>query len=421
MERFIIQGGHQLSGEIPVFGAKNHALKALAATLLFERAVHVENVPMGEDVLRMLDIIRTIGGSVNVSEDVVDILPPTTFDGVLPEDLVPQLRASLVLLGPLLTRFGRVLLPHPGGDNIGKRPIDFFLEFTKAMGAEVVEHDAAYEFIAPNGLQGTRYFFPVQSHTGTETMILAAAGAHGTTVIENASCEPEVVALAQWLRESGVAISGEGTQTIVIEGGDVSALEPAPAIIIPDRLEAGSFLILGAATNSELTVTGCVPGHLTSLLHAFETMGIPYSIAGDAITVHTHESLAPLQLVTHEYPGFPTDLQAPMTVLLTQATGQSAVRETIYEGRLFYTDMLNNMGAQIQMLDPYRVTVQGKTALYGKSVVSPDIRAGIAMVIAGLIATGETTIEQIYQVDRGYLQIEQRLQQIGAQIRREKR
>ncbi len=420
MERLIITGGKTVQGEIAVNGAKNHALKAIPAALLFTHPVTIHNVPLLEDVLRMIDIVRAIGGTVNVQGSTIVVQGPAEFDGILPMDLAPKLRASVLLIGPLLARFGHVVLPYPGGDNIGKRPIDFFLDFARAMGATVEERDGAVAFTAPEGgLRGTHFFFPLQSHTGTETMMLAAAAAHGTTIIENASCEPEVVALAQWLQDSGVHIEGAGTHTMSIEGApDMDALTPAEHMIIPDRLEAGTFLILGAATNSELTVTGCEPKHLRSLLHTFELMGIKTEATDSSVTVFPHGPMHPQSIVTHEYPGFPTDLQAPMTVLLTQATGASTVRETIYEGRLFYTELLNTLGADITLIDEYRVTITGPAVFHGGVVHSPDIRAGIALVIAGAIGHGETVIEDIYQIDRGYENIEKRLQAIGLDIQR---
>lgn len=425
MERFLITGGNELSGSIRVNGAKNHVLKVIPATLLMSGASRLTNIPLVEDVHRMLEIIEQIGASINLQESAdgmsheVEITAPTDFDGMLPEDLVPQLRSSLVLLGPLLTRFGQVQLPHPGGCNLGKRPIDFFIAGFEAFGASVSDANGVYTFSAPDGLTGAEYVFPAISVTGTETMMMAATLATGTTVLHNAAAEPEIPALADWLNACGAKITGAGTHTITIEG--VDALQAQPVEILPDRIEAGSFTILAAATNSNVTITHCRPDHIRIALELLKEAGVEYSTTEDSITVYKREagqSLKPVSVVTHEYPGFPTDLQAPMTVLLTQANGQSKVRETIYDGRLFYTDLLNTMGATISMLDPYRVIVDGPTALRGKVVTSPDLRAGIAMVIAGLMATGQTEIQNIYQIDRGYERLEERLKAIGADIER---
>jgi UDP-N-acetylglucosamine 1-carboxyvinyltransferase len=247
--------------------------------------------------------------------------------------------------------------------------------------------------------------------------MMAAVLAEGTTVLDNAACEPEIVALAEYLDAHGAHITGAGTSTITIHGlGKNGRISEGTAQIIPDRIEAGSFVILAAATKSKLTITRCNPDHLRIPLEILETIGVHTTTTKDTITVHPAEHITAHDIVTHEYPGFPTDLQAPMTVLLTQATGHSLVRETIYDGRLFYTDTLNTLGAKITLLDSYRVEVNGPTGLRGKTVASPDIRAGIALVIAGLMAKGETTINNIYQIDRGYEHIEQRLAGIGADI-----
>lgn len=421
MEQFVIHGGRQLAGELPVNGAKNHALKLIPACLLSKQSSTISNLPAVEDVQRLLEIVEEIGGVVKQSEDgrVATITPPTEFSGELDKELVTKLRASIVLIGPLLARFGRVHMPHPGGDNIGKRPINFFVDAFRALGATVEEHADHYIFAAPNGLAGTTIFFPSISVTGTETVMMAATQAKGTTILHNAACEPEIVALVEYLNSCGARIEGAGTHTLTIHGSDGMLLNGGEAHTIPDRIEAGSFIVLAGVTKSELTITNCNPTHLLSLLELFRHIGIPTTTTETSIQVHAPEGpLQGVDVVTHEYPGFPTDLQAPMTVLLTQTTGSSMVRETIYEGRLFYTDMLNTMGAGISLLSPYHAIVEGPTPLSGKAVASPDIRAGIAMVIAGLSAQGTTTIDNIYQIDRGYERIEQRLQAIGADITR---
>lgn len=417
-QQFLISGGKTLSGEIPVYGAKNHALKLIPACFLFEGKVTLHNIPEIEDVTRMLEIVQRIGGTVNhPKQHSVEIQTATTFGGVLPEELITKLRASIVLLGPLLGRFRKVTIQHPGGDNIGKRPIDFFIHGMQALGATVQEDGTTYHFTAPEGLRGTTFLFPMISVTGTETMMMAAVLAHGTTVLKNAACEPEIVALAEFLNASGARIEGAGTHTMTIHGGEL--LHAGETNVLPDRLEAGSFAMLAAITRSHLTVTNCNPNHLEVPLALMQEMGVPLNIGTNTIEVLPYEhALKPLHIVTHEYPGFPTDLQAPMTTLLTQAEGQSSVRETIYEGRLYYTEGLNTMGAKITLLDPYRVTIDGATPLVGQTVTSPDIRAGVALLIAGLAATGQTTIQNIYHIDRGYERIEQRLQAIGAEITR---
>lgn len=418
METFVLHGPSMLAGEIAVNGAKNHALKMITACLLSSEQTTITNVPMVEDVRRMLEIVENIGGMVkHEAEGRITISAPDSFNGQLPQEIVPKLRASIVLLGPLLARYGAVTLPHPGGCNLGKRPIDFFIDGFEALGATCVSKNDSYVFSAKKGLVGAEILFPSISVTGTETMMLAAVLASGTTVLKNAACEPEIVALAEYLRSVGADIEGAGTHSITIRGGEL--LHGGTASIIPDRIEAGSFMIMGVATNSELTVTNCNPLHLENPIALLRSMGAHIDVTESSIQVKKRKGdLLSLDMVTHEYPGFPTDLQAPLTVLLTQAHGEGMVRETIYDGRLFYTDTLNTMGANITLLDPYRALVNGPTPLRGKKVASPDIRAGIAMVIAGLLAEGETTIQNIYQIDRGYERIEQRLQSIGANIER---
>ncbi len=418
MEKFVIQGNNTLDGELPVNGAKNHALKMIPASLLANGPTVIHNVPEVEDVLRMLEIVEKIGGQVKKSEgSIVEITPPEQFDGELPRDIVPCLRASIVLVGPLLARYGVVSLPHPGGCNLGKRPIDIFIKGFTALGASIKEREDGYQFKAKNGLKGNTIVFPLISVTATETLLIAATMASGTTVLKNAACEPEIVALADYLNTHGADIQGAGTHTITIQGD--ATISAGEARIIPDRIETGSFVMLAAATNSNLTITRCTPEDIEIPLQILQQAGIETEVTEDTITIlRRKHDISPVQIVTHEHPGFPTDLQSPMTVLLTQASGRSTVRETVYEGRLFYTDQLNAMGASINLLDPYRAEIDGPTPLRGKNLASPDIRAGIAMVIAGLIAEGTTTIQNIYQIDRGYERIEERLQSVGAKIER---
>lgn len=417
MEKFIINGGRSLSGEIAVAGAKNHALKMLPASLLSHEAVTITNVPEIQDVEKMITLLEGLGCRVERRDDhAVIIEAPRNSEGVLPETVARSLRASIVLLGPVLARYGHVTMPYPGGCNLGKRPIDLFVTAFEQMGAQFSYEDELQHIDAPHGLQGAHIVCPVISVTGTETILLAAVLARGTTVIENAAVEPEIIALIEYLQERGVVISGVGTHTLTIVGGET--LSGGETAIIPDRIEAGSFVMLAAATRSHIRVTECMPEHLAVPLRILKEMGVPMRIEKSAIEILPHTGLRGHGFVTHEYPGFPTDLQAPMTVLLTQAEGESVVRETIYDGRLFYTDMLNTMGARITLMDPYRAVVYGATELRGKLVVSPDLRAGIAMVIAGLVAQGTTTIEHIYHIDRGYEHIEHRLRNINADITR---
>ncbi len=419
MSRFIIQGPQKLTGEVRVSGAKNAALKAIPAALLMEGVTRIRNVPQIHDVKVMIDIIKELGATVEVSGHEITIDPGTLRSGTITSELSGKARTSILLVGPLLLKFGKVEIGHPGGCVIGRRPIDQFVEGFKALGVEVKDVGEGYCFTAKH-LKGGTYFFPFVSVTATEELMMTAALIDGVTTLKNSACEPEIVALAEYLNRCGAKISGAGTHTITIEGvkrlrADVSAFE-----MIPDRIETGMFAILAAATGGEVRITDCNPGHIESLLSLFDQIGVRYGRDATSLTVHASDvSLrSPGKVVTHEYPGFATDLQPPLAVLLTQVHGLTLVHETIFEGRLFYVDLLNRMGANIILCDPHRALIQGPTPLRGKRIESPDIRAGIAMVIAGLIAEDETVIDNIYQIERGHENIEMRLTVLGAKIER---
>ncbi len=414
MSKYFIQGKSPLKGELTVNGAKNLALKILPACLMIKGKTRIDNIPPIEDIKRMIEILESLdvkleqkGTSFEVDASCIN------FDRSKSE-VLQRIRASVMLIAPFLARFGEIYLPHPGGCTLGKRPIDFFVRGFKAFGVEVKEEDEGYYFKCRK-LKATRFFFPLISVTATESLMMAAVFAEGTTLLENCAAEPEVVALARFLNQTGAEIQGAGTHTMRIKG--ISKLnDKGYCNIIPDRIEAGSFAILAAATQSDIKITRCEPQNLKALWALFDQMGARYELGKDFIRVYPKENLKACNVKTHEYPGFVTDLQAPMTVLLTQAQGVSMVHETIFDGRLFYTDMLNQMGAKIILCDPHRAIVNGKTDLYGKKVVSPDLRAGIAMVIAGLIAEGQTEIDNIYQIERGYANLVERLQKVGAKI-----
>lgn len=417
MSKYIIQGSGKVHGSIAVQGAKNHALKALASSLLSSESLTLKRVPEIEDVFRLIDILQSIGVTVDHPHHGTYVLTPgKTIHTKLPEDLVPKLRSSILLTGPLLARFGKVTLPHPGGCVIGKRPIDLFIAGFKAMGAKHTETNGLHTFTAKSGLQGTRYVFPKISVTGTETLMLAATLAHGVTELVNVAHEPEVLALAESLNARGAKISGIGTSMLTITG--VQQLQGGDSTIISDRIETLSFLFLALATKSTLTITQCDPGTVAVPLEILRAAGVKFSTTKNSITVQPWKKLKPIHVTTKEYPDFPTDGQSPLTVLLTQIPGDSEVVETIYTDRLFYTDLLNRMGANITMHTPQHITIHGGTALRGKPVDSPDLRAGIAMIIAAVVAEGVTEIGNIYQIDRGYEAIDVRLRNIGVDIQR---
>ncbi|MDP3771008.1 MAG: UDP-N-acetylglucosamine 1-carboxyvinyltransferase [bacterium] len=416
--RFTIDGPTTIHGSISVTGAKNEALKLLAAALLADAPVRIDRVPEIEDVHRMVEILEQMGVTVSRTPGSLLVDGTTCRTAELPGELVPKLRACLVLLAPLLMRFRTATLPWPGGCAIGRRPIDLFLEGFSAFGITVEELDGAYRFQARN-LHAARYVFPVVSVTGTETLLLLAVRTSGTSVIENAAMEPEIPALAEFLNACGARITGAGTPTITIQG--VEHLTGGSVACIPDRIEAGTFAALVAACGGSLEIRDCAPAHLAVPLRLLATMGATVE-ADDAAGVLRISRERPLRAVpfrTHEYPGFATDLQPPFTVAMTQAIGVALVHETIYEGRLFYVDKLNKMGANIILCDPHRCIVDGPRTLRGTALESPDIRAGIALLIAAAAAEGRSTIENVYQIDRGFERIEERLRGIGVRIQRE--
>ena len=417
-----LSGERILSGDVTIVGAKNAALKAIAASILFRGSLLLENVPEIEDVSRMLEILRTMGATVSGEGHCVSIDATHLNSTVLTPEISKRLRASIVLTGALLARDGRVKFPHPGGCVIGERPIDLFLEGFKKMGASIKHVGKFYDIHAPKtGLRGAELFFRTQSVTGTETFMMAAVLAKGTTTIKNAAMEPEIVWLAEILNASGAHIDGAGTPTITIRGGVRLVQKGKAYSVISDRIEAGSFLVLGALAAKKLTIKNIVPEHLASLIAALEYSGVIIEKEKTSLTVRAPKDPSRLRAVsirTHEYPGFPTDLQAPFMVYLTQVTGESLVFETIFEGRLNYTESLNRMGANITMMDPHRVLVKGKAELKGKRLESPDLRAGLAFVIAGIIADGDSEIHNVYNIDRGYERIEERLRAIGVSVTR---
>jgi len=416
MERFIIKGKQPLGGAIEVKGAKNAALKILAASLLTDGECCISNVPQIEDIFCLVELIKGVGAKIkHPQKDKYLIKAEEIKSTSLKKEIAQKLKGSILMTAPLLARRGEAFFPRPGGCVIGQRPRDIFLAGFKAFGASVKENYCGYH-LKLKRLQGTKFVFPLISVTATETLMLLAVLAKGRTILKNAACEPEIVFLADFLNKCGAKIKGAGTHTIEIEG--VKSLKGGSCRIMSDRIEAGSFAILGALADQPVEIKGIYPDHLDVFWHFLDKAGVDLAIRKNSVKVKPSPKLKAVNLKTHEYPGFPTDLQAPFTVLMTQAQGISLIHETIFEGRLFYTDILNQMGAKIIMCDPHRVIVQGPTKLFGRRLISPDIRAGIALVIAALIAQGESIIENIYQIDRGYERIEERLQKLGADIKR---
>ena len=416
-------GKKKLKGRIVIGGAKNAALKLLAASVLFRDTVSLKNVPEIADVRKMLELLSHAGAEVGAKgPHRCTVLCGKNFTDTISPRIARKMRASVVATGPVLARFGRVRFPHPGGCVIGKRPIDLFLGGFEKMGARVRMTETHYDIAAPKtGLRGAEIFLKNQSVTATETLMMAGCLASGETVIRNASLEPEVAHVAEFLRRGGARIEGAGTTTVRVRGGKLLSAKGKSFTVMPDRIEAGSFLILGALAGGKLEIQKCNPDHLRSVLEVLREAGVAMDVAKDSVVVHGAKSGTPraVDIKTHEYPGFPTDLQAPMTVFLTQAKGEAVVFETIFEGRLLYAEALKDMGADITVMDPHRILVRGPRTLKGKNLESPDLRAGLAYVIAAVVARGSSVIHNVYNIDRGYEDIENRLRGVGVEIIRE--
>jgi UDP-N-acetylglucosamine 1-carboxyvinyltransferase len=419
MSKFIITGPTKLKGEIEVKGAKNAALKIIPASILSQNPITITNLPEIEDVKLSLALLEDLGAKIDYPRPGTAIIDPS---GINKTELNPifanKFRASVMFVAPLLARFGEVKFPHPGGCVIGagKRDIDVFLDGFTALGAEIYIKEDHYHIKAKDGLQGGEFFFyKLIAVTATEAMIMAATLAKGKTVLKNCAMEPEITALAEYLNSCGAKISGAGTPNITIEG--VESISAGTFAVMPDRIETGSFAILAAATGSEIMIKKCNPEHIRVLLEIFKhRLGIPFEEGSDWLLIKPAKKINAYSIKTHEYPGFPTDLQSPYTVLMTQAEGSSLIHETIYDRRLLYADLLSQMGANIIMCDPHRIVVSGPAQLYGRKLTSPDLRAGIALVIAALCAEGRTEIDNIYQIERGYENIAERLAALGADI-----
>lgn len=404
-----------MNGEIEVKGAKNAALKAVASALLSREKWTITNLPQIEDISRILEMVEDLGAEAKRSKNKVEIQAKNIKKSRLSERLAGKLRASIILAGPVLARTGKVSMPYPGGCVIGKRPIDLFLAGFQKMGAKVKWQDDHFSLSAKK-LKGAKIFFPKITVTGTEAMMITAVVAEGETILENAAMEPEIPALAEFLNRSGSKISGAGTPTIRIKG--VKKIGGGRMKIIPDRIETGTFVILAALCGGKIKIKNCNPDHIRAFLANIQKAGVRIEEENNELVVWGAEKINPVNVSTHEYPGFATDLQPPFTLLMTRARGTSQIHDPIFEGRLLFTDILNSMGANIVLNDPHRATVQGPTKLRGRKIASPDLRAGITLLLSGLIAKGKTTVENIYQIDRGYERIEERLQKLGADIKR---
>lgn len=420
MDKFVIEGGAPLHGTIPTGGSKNSALPALAAALLTADTVVLERIPRVRDIRTMQRLLIDIGSEIDAPDDDSGRLTLTTKTIVSPEapyELVKTMRASSLVLGPLVARTGRARVSLPGGCAIGARPINFHLAGLEHLGAVISQEHGYIEAVAPQGLKGAQIVFDRITVTGTEDILMAAVLAEGETVIENAAREPEVVDLAQLLRKMGARIEGEGTSVIRVQG--VPSLHGASHEIIADRIEAGTFVIAAAITGGEVCITGCVPEHLNALTAKLGEAGVTVAQVDDStLRVAARETpLLPVDMITEEYPGFATDLQAQYMALMTQADGISIVTETIFENRFMHAQELMRMGANIR-LDGRQAIIAGRSRLTGAGVIASDLRASASLVLAALVAKGETVIDRVYHIDRGYEKIEAKLSAAGAKIRR---
>ena len=416
MDKLVIEGGVPLAGEIAVSGSKNAALPVLAACLLTDKPVTLHRIPQVRDIRTMLGLIGHIGAEVSIDGDCVRITAAKIEHPEAPYELVKTMRASSLVLGPLAGRCGRARVSLPGGCAIGARPINLHVSGLERLGAEVRQEHGYIEAYAPHGLQGTTVHFDRITVTGTEDLMMAAVLARGETVIENAAREPEVADLADLLTAMGARIEGAGTSTIRVQG--VTELSGADHTIIADRIEAGTFLIAGAITRGDVTVRGSVPEHLRALIAKLQQAGAEITEpAPDALRVRVPGKLKNVDITTEEHPGFPTDLQAQFMALMTQAEGISFITETIFENRFMHAQELARMGANIR-LEGRQAIVAGPTPLSGAQVIASDLRASASLVLAGLAARGETVVDRVYHIDRGYEKIESKLAGAGARIRR---
>ncbi len=415
MTKFIIDGPCKLQGTTKVEGSKNAALKILAGTLLAHEPVTLTNVPRIRDVSIMLDILRCFGMKITGVPPRLKLDPTKLRPASIPDHLSRSLRASIVVLGPALARFGRVRVAHPGGDVIGRRPLDTHFRALKALGGTVERTNSDYRVTAKR-LRGKEIFLEEASVTATENLIMAAATAKGTTRIHNAASELHTADLAKFLTTLGADIEGAGTNLVTVRG--VERLGGGVHEVRPDEIEAATLMIATALTDGDVTLTGVDPERFGMILIKLREAGIRFTTHGDRIRVHGRQRIRPTNVKTNIWPGFPTDLQPPFTVLMTQAKGMSVIHDWMYEGRLFYTDKLVSMGANITMADPHRIIVLGPTPLAAKELESPDIRAGISLLVAALIANGKTTIDHAEWIERGYERIPERLRRLGAKIRR---
>lgn len=415
-QTFVLEGGKRLSGSVQVGGSKNATLGAMAATLLVAGDCFLENVPAIDDVDQMALVLRSLGCDVEWAGDHTLRLNAAQITSSCPDqEIVGTLRGSFLVMGALLGRLGEAACPPPGGDIIGQRPIDVHLAGFRSLGAETEVSQVMFHARAAE-LRGATFFADYPSVLGTQNTMMAAVCAKGTTTIVNAAAEPEVQSLAAMLNQMGADIAGAGTNTIRING--VDGLNGVRFRIIPDRIEAGTFAVAAAITGGEAEIRGVEPNHMQGVEAKLRQAGVGVQTSGDVMSVNAAGQLQAITLQALPYPGFPTDLQAPMAVLLTQAHGVSTVHERVFDNRLGYISDLRKMGAEMVTTGTTAAIITGPTPLSGSALTALDVRAGAAFILAGLAANGRTTVSDIYHVDRGYEKIDEKLRSLGADIER---
>lgn len=418
MDKFVIRGGEPLLGTVRISGAKNAALPCMAAALLTDEPVILENIPQVRDIQTTRNLLAAMGAEVELgfgrAQHRTTLQCAKLSSPEASYELVKTMRASTLVLGPLVARCGRARVSLPGGCAIGARPIDLHIKGLEQLGAKITQEHGYVEASATR-LKGAEIAFDKITVTGTEDLLMAATLADGETVLQNCAREPEVADLADLLNKMGANIDGAGTPTIRVKG--VAKLNGARHRIIPDRIEAGTFIIAGAMTGGDLNITGCDPSHVDAILSKLHEVGVKTKVNGESVRVMGDNPLTGADMTTEEHPGFPTDCQAQYMALATQAEGTSIITENIFENRFMHAQELVRMGANIK-IEGRRAVVRGKTPLSAAAVLASDLRASASLVLAALVADGETIIDRVYHIDRGYEHIEEKLKSVGAQIRR---
>lgn len=416
MQYLEIKGGKKLNGNVEISGAKNAALPLIAATILSKNSVKISNLPNVVDIKTLIKLLENLGANCEFKDSHCATINTTSINSTKATyDIVRKMRASILVLGPLLCRFGHCEVSLPGGCAIGARPIDLHLSALEKMGASIEIKDGYVLATAKNGLKGSVISFDKITVTGSENIIMAAALANGKTTIINAAKEPEVVALCKILHNNGVKIDGIGTDELIVYGTNGELLDIKSIKVIPDRIEAGTYLCAGAITNSQISITNCKQKHLGAVIAKLEEMGFGFEILDDKITILPTNEIKPVEIITSEYPGFPTDMQAQFMAICAIANGTSVIDERLFENRFMHASELNRMGADIK-LNGNVATIKGVKKLNGADVMATDLRASSALVLAALVTNGTTKVHRIYHLDRGYENLEVKLKALGADI-----